>query len=308
MKPTPLLQILPTDSAAVQEASSFVESATAPLSLHKTFDIESVAGEWLTAITNFGIRIVLAIVLFFVGKFLIGKIIQLIRHVLERKKMEGVAITLLDSIIAALLYIVLGICIAAMLGVKSVSFAAVLASMGLAVGMALSGQLQNLAGGVIIMVTKPFHIGDPIEAQTQSGVVRSVSLFHTKITTFDNKTVYIPNGTLSSGVITNIAEANTRRAEWIIGIDYESDYDRARQIIQDLLLADERVLTDPSTLVALHRFGPSSIDIIVHAWVSSDNLWALYWDMNERILHAFNAAGISFPFPQVTISHRKTEH
>lgn len=303
MKPFVPLQILSVDSATAERASSLVDGATAPLEI-QTVDWSSLFTNWTQAITNFGIRVVLAITIFFIGRLLIGYTTSLVRRLLERKRVEGVAITLFNSLFVALLYIILGVCVAAMLGVRSVSFAAILASMGLAVGMALSGQLQNLAGGVIIMLTKPFKIGDAIEANLHSGIVRNVSLFHTQVSTFDNKQIYIPNGVLSSGVIINYSEANTRRAEWTISIDYASDYDKAISLIESLLSADDRVLRTPAPTVTIQQLGASSVDLLVRAWVASDELWEVYWAMNKRILETFNTAGIQFPFPQLTISRR----
>ena len=199
----------------------------------------------------------------------------------------------------------LGIILASILGVKSVSFAAVLASMGLAVGMALSGQLQNLAGGVIIMVTKPFGIGDFISAQGVEGTVRSVRLFHTEVLTPDNKAVFIPNGTLSSSLVTNFSHEDIRRVEWTIGIEYDEDYQRVRQVILALLQQDERILTTPEPVIVLHNLNSSSVDILVRAWVASGDLWPVFWDFNERVYADFNAKGIGFPFPQLTVHQGK---
>lgn len=303
MKPFFVAQVLPVDSTASERASSFVDGLTAPITT-RTFDWEQIAHDWLMGATNFGIRVVLAIVLFFLGRYLIRLLTSFLRRILERRQVEGVAITLFNSLFIALLYIILGICIAVMLGVKSVSFAAVLASMGLAIGMALSGQLQNLAGGVIIMVTKPFKIGDAIVAQGESGIVRAVSLFHTHLRTFDNQAIYIPNGILSSGVITNISEANVRRVEWIISIDYDSDYQAAHDLLREIIIRDERIQASPEPIIALHALGQSSLDIIVRAWVESDNYWTVFWEVNEQVLREFRQHHISFPFPQLTISKR----
>ena len=177
--------------------------------------------------------------------------------------------------------------------------------MGLAVGMALSGQLQNLAGGVIIMVTKPFGIGDFISAQGSEGTVRAVKLFHTEVLTPDNKTTFIPNGALSSNVIVNFSHEGLRRVEWIIGIEYDEDVTRVRGVIQSLLQRDERVLTSPEPTIVLHQLNSSSVDILVRAWVASSDLWAVYWDFNERVYAAFNEQGIGFPFPQLTLHQGK---
>lgn len=297
------MQILPADSTATAQISNITEGLTAPLGA-EGFDFAGLTAGWLTAAINFGVRVALAILLFFVGRYVIKMIRRLVHRLLKKKNIEGVAISLLDSIFTALLYIGLGIGIALALGIQSASFAAVIAAMGLAVGMALSGQLQNLAGGVIIMLTQPFKIGDAIDAQGQIGVVRAVSLFHTHISTFDNKSIYIPNGILSSGVITNVSEASTRRVDWTFSIDYSSDYERAVAILRAIIRSEDRILSDPEPTVAMNQLSPSSVDIVVRAWVKSDDYWDVYWRLNEQVFKAFPEQGVKFPFPQLMISQR----
>ena len=179
-----------------------VTDITKPIDINE-HKILSLFDGWKEGLINFGIRVLLAIVFFFVARWLINGFVRLLKGIMNRRNLTGVAVSLINSIVIALLYIAVGIGIVSILGVKSVSLAAVLASMGLAVGMALSGQLQNLAGGVIIVITKPFGIGDFIQAQNVEGTVKSVNLFHTVITTIENKVIFIPNGALSSGVIIN---------------------------------------------------------------------------------------------------------
>ena len=224
---------------------------------------------------------------------------------MNRRNLTGVAVSLINSIVIALLYIAVGIGIVSILGVKSVSLAAVLASMGLAVGMALSGQLQNLAGGVIIVITKPFGIGDFIQAQNVEGTVKSVNLFHTVITTIENKVIFIPNGALSSGVIINPTAQDTRRLQWTFGIDYDSDVDKALVILRQLLEADDRVLKTEDIYIGVSALNDSSVDVLVRAWVNISDVLAVTHGFNLTVFHAFNEAGISFPFPQITVSHRK---
>ena len=301
-----LTNILPVDTAEATGVRRALGSATQPINLNYrhwlgTEQIES----WLDGAINFGLRVLLVIVLFWLGRIVIRWIGRLFDKFLRRRSFDGVAVTLLDSLFTALLYVTLGIILASILGVKSVSFAAVLASMGLAVGMALSGQLQNLAGGVIIMVTKPFGIGDFISAQGVEGTVRAVRLFHTEVLTPDNKAVFIPNGTLSSSLVTNFSHEEIRRVEWTIGIEYDEDFQRVRQVILALLQQDQRILTTPEPTIVLHKLNDSSVDILVRAWVASGNVWPVFWDFNERVYADFNAKGIGFPFPQLTVHQGK---
>jgi hypothetical protein len=303
----PLLSaVLPVDSTATTQLTSALGKATQPLELDVTkWFSRAMMNDWLNSGINFGIRVVLAILLFLIGRWVIRRLLRIFERILKRRDIDGVAVTLLGSVLTALLYIALFLTLGGVLGVKSVSFAAVLASMGLAVGMALSGQLQNLAGGVIIMVTKPFSIGDYILAQTAEGSVRAVSLFYTEILTPDNKRIFIPNGVLSSGVVVNYSHEETRRIEWTIGIEYDEDFARVRSAIESLLESDERVLKTPEPTIVLHNLNSSSVDVLVRAWVRSEDLWPVFWDFNRRVYEDFNKRGISFPFPQLTVHQGK---
>lgn len=306
MNPLFFAQILPADSAAGSELKEAIGAATQPLNLDiKHWFSRSMLEEWLNAGINFGLRVVLVVVLFWLGKVVITRLKKIFNGILRRRNIEGVAVSLLDSVFTAILYIALFLFLAGVLGVKSVSFAAVLASMGLAVGMALSGQLQNLAGGVIIIVTKPFKLGDFISAQGTDGTVKAVRLFHTEVLTPDNKVVFIPNSTLSSSLVTNFSHEELRRVEWTIGIEYDEDYQRVRQVILALLQQDQRILTTPEPVIVLHKLNDSSVDILVRAWVASGDLWPVFWDFNERVYADFNAKGIGFPFPQLTVHQGK---
>lgn len=303
----PLLSaVLPVDSTATTQLTTALGTATQPLELDvNNWFSRAMMNDWLNSGINFGIRVVLAILLFLIGRWVIRRLLRIFERILKRREIDGVAVTLLGSVLTALLYIALFLTLGGVLGVKSVSFAAVLASMGLAVGMALSGQLQNLAGGVIIMVTKPFSIGDYILAQTAEGSVRAVSLFYTEILTPDNKRIFIPNGVLSSGVVVNYSHEETRRIEWTIGIEYDEDFARVRSAIESLLESDERVLKTPEPVIVLHKLNSSSVDVLVRAWVRSDDLWPVFWDFNRRVYEDFNKRGISFPFPQLTVHQGK---
>ena len=306
MDPLFFAQILPADSAAGSELKEAIGAATQPLNLDiKHWFSRSMLEEWLNAGINFGLRVILVLVLFWLGKVVITRLKKIFNGILRRRNIEGVAVSLLDSVFTSILYIALFLFLAGVLGVKSVSFAAVLASMGLAVGMALSGQLQNLAGGVIIIVTKPFKLGDFISSQGTDGTVKAVRLFHTEVLTPDNKVVFIPNSTLSSSLVTNFSHEDIRRVEWTIGIEYDEDYQRVRQVILALLQQDQRILTTPEPVIVLHKLNDSSVDILVRAWVASGDLWPVFWDFNERVYADFNAKGIGFPFPQLTVHQGK---
>ena len=306
MNPLFFAQILPADSAAGSELKEAIGAATQPLNLDiKHWFSRSMLEEWLNAGINFGLRVVLVVVLFWLGKVVITRLKKIFNGILRRRNIEGVAVSLLDSVFTAILYIALFLFLAGVLGVKSVSFAAVLASMGLAVGMALSGQLQNLAGGVIIIVTKPFKLGDFISSQGTDGTVKAVRLFHTEVLTPDNKTAFIPNSLLSSNSVVNYSHENTRRVDWTIGIEYDEDFDRARNLLRSIIESDARILKTPDYTIALLSLGASSVNIVIRAWTANETYWDVFLDINERIYKEFNAAGIGFPFPQLTVHQAK---
>ncbi|MBF1367331.1 MAG: mechanosensitive ion channel [Porphyromonadaceae bacterium] len=306
MNPLFFAQILPADSAAGSELKEAIGAATQPLNLDiKHWFSRSMLEEWLNAGINFGLRVILVLVLFWLGKVVITRLKKIFNGILRRRNIEGVAVSLLDSVFTSILYIALFLFLAGVLGVKSVSFAAVLASMGLAVGMALSGQLQNLAGGVIIIVTKPFKLGDFISSQGTDGTVKAVRLFHTEVLTPDNKAAFIPNSLLSSNSVVNYSHENIRRVEWTIGIEYNEDFDRARNLLRSIIESDARILKTPDYTIALLSLGASSVNIVIRAWTANETYWDVFLDINERIYKEFNAAGIGFPFPQLTVHQAK---
>lgn len=263
----------------------------------------------LTLITqqllDFGIRagerILIAVLVFIVGRFLITMLNKFIRRLMDKRKVDISIKTFVKSLVNILLTILLIISVVGALGVETTSFAALLASAGVAVGMALSGNLQNFAGGLIVLLFKPYKVGDWIESQGVSGTVKEIQIFHTILTTGDNKTIYVPNGAMSSGVVTNYNTQTTRRVEWIIGIDYGEDYEKVRQIVADILTADKRILEDPAPFIALHALDASSVNVIARVWVNSPDYWGVYFDVNKTIYEAFNKEGINFPFPQLTV-------
>jgi small conductance mechanosensitive channel len=172
---------------------------------------------------------------------------------------------------------------------------------GVAFGMAMSGTLQNFAGGIIILLFRPYQVGDYIQAQGQEGTVKSIQIFNTIIITSDHRTIYIPNGGLSSNTIINYTSQAKRRVEWTIGVDYGTNYDKTKGVIQDILNADKRILSDPAPFIALKTLNESSVDILIRAWVNRPDFWDVYFDINERIYKGFAAKGIDIPFPQMTV-------
>ena len=248
-----------------------------------------------------GKSILIAIIIYFVGKALISLINRMLRGVMERKKVDPAIQTFLGSLVNILLMILLVISVVSALGVNTTSFAALLASAGVAVGMALSGNLQNLAGGIVILLFRPFKVGDYIEAQGTGGTVSEIQIFHTILTTPDNKKIYLPNGALSSGNITNYSKEPLRRVDFSVAVEYGEDIDKVRKALSDILSMDERVLLEPAPVIVLGSLADSSVNMTVRVWVKSENYWNVYFETNEKIYNEFNRLGINFPYPQLTI-------
>ena len=256
-------------------------------------------------LVDFGIRagerILIATLVFIVGRFLISMLNRFVGRLMDRRKVDISIKTFVKSLVNILLTILLIISVVGALGVETTSFAALLASAGVAVGMALSGNLQNFAGGLIVLLFKPYKVGDWIEAQNVSGSVTAIQIMHTLVTTADNKVVYIPNGAMSSGVITNYSRLDTRRVEWIVGVDYGEDIDKVKSVVNELIQKDNRILKEPAPVIALHALDSSSVNVTIRAWVANGDYWNVYFEMNKNIYDEFNRQGIDFPFPQMTI-------
>jgi small conductance mechanosensitive channel len=250
---------------------------------------------------QFGYNLIVCLIIYFVGRKIIKYINVIISKLLTGKSFDPSVVSFLKSLINILLTAVLLISIINTLGINNSSFVAILASVGVALGMAMSGTLQNFAGGVMILLFRPYRIGDYIQAQGQEGEVKSIQIFNTVIVTSDNRTIFIPNGGLSSNTIVNYAMRETRRVEWTVGVDYGTDYDLAKSTIQSILRANKQVLTDPTPYIVLKELNESSIDILIRVWVNRADYWDVYFGVNEQIYKTFAAKGINIPFPQLTV-------
>ena len=264
-------------------------------------NLEQVIQQVITFCVDAGKSILLAAVIFIAGRFLISVINRLVAQMMERRKIDATIQSFLRSFINILLTILLLISVVSALGVNTTSFAALLASAGVAVGMALSGNLQNLAGGLIILLFKPYKVGDYVDAQGVSGTVKEIQIFHTVLVSPDNKIIYVPNGSLSSGSVTNYSLSQLRRVDWTVGVEYGTEIEKVRQTVLDLIKKDSRILTDPTPFIALSALADSSVNITIRVWVKNEDYWGVFFDMNQNIYEVFNREGISFPFPQVTV-------
>ncbi len=252
--------------------------------------------------TSLGFSVLKALLIFVVGRFLISMLNKLVKKIMYKRQVEPSVRTFTASLVNITLTVLLIIAIVGALGVETTSFAALLASAGLAVGMALSGNLSNFAGGLIVLLFKPYRVGDYIESTTASGTVKEIQIFHTVLTTVDGKLVFAPNGSMSSNAVTNY-NVKTRRIEWIVGVDYGTDIAHVRRIVEGILSKDARILPDPAPYFQLHALAASSVNVVIRVWVNAADYWDVYFETNNLIYNTFNAEGISFPFPQLTL-HR----
>ncbi|WP_456443003.1 mechanosensitive ion channel family protein [Caldithrix abyssi] len=243
-------------------------------------------------------QLLLAIVVLILGLWAIKFLGRGINRALEKSKVDVSLQKFLVSLISIGFKILLLISIASMLGIATTSFVTIIGAMGLAVGLALQGSLANFAGGVLILLLKPFKVGDVIDAQGFIGKVDQIQIFNTILKTFDNKTIFIPNAALSNGNITNYSIEPTRRVDMTFGIGYNDDLKKAKQILTEMVEKDERILKEPAPTVALAELGDSSVNFAVRVWVKQEDFWNVYYDFQENVKLTFDAQGISIPYPQ----------
>ena len=246
-------------------------------------------------------NIFIACLIYSIGCFIIKQINRLVAKILEKRKVEPSVQTFLKSLVKILLNMILAFAVISKLGVETTSFAALMASAGVAIGMALSGNLSNFAGGLIILVFKPFKVGDYIEGPDVDGTVKEIQIFHTILSTLDNRMIYVPNGILNNNAITNYSKQETRRVDWVFGVEYGEEIGKVRAVIQRIIKNDPRILDTPAPLIALSTLNASSVDITVRVWVKASDYWSVLFDINEIVYDTFNKEGINFPFPQLTV-------
>lgn len=266
-----------------------------------TMSLDTLISKLIDLGVSLGSKLLVALVVFIIGRWIIKRIKRIIIRIMQKKEVEASLFSFVKSLVSITLNFIFVIILISILGIETSSFIALFASAGVAVGMALSGTLQNFAGGVMILLFKPFKVGDVIEAQGQSGTVKEIQIFNTLMTTPDNKIIIIPNGGLSTGITKNYSQASTRRVDWEFGIAYGDNYDQAKTVLIRLLEADKRILKEPEYFVALTSLGESSVNIVVRAWVNSADYWGVFFDMNEKVYKTFAAEKLSIPFPQMDV-------
>ncbi|MDE6370665.1 MAG: mechanosensitive ion channel family protein [Duncaniella sp.] len=291
-----------------------VTPPTIELSAFKDMSFDQAINTIATDLAHFAISLFVAILVFYVGKFIINRLYGFTERILHRRNVDASLSTFVLSFVRIVLFFILIITVIGIVGIETTSFLALFASAGVAIGMALSGTLQNFAGGVLILALKPFKVGDYIEAQGFAGTVKKIEMFNTVITTADNKTIIIPNGGLSTGAVNNYATQPYRRVEWKVGISYGDSVEAARTAILAMLEARPEVLhvaDDPESSIAdpvvyVASLDDSAVTLSVRAWVRSGDYWGTFFAVNEEVYtYLPERAGISFPFPQLDVHVQK---
>jgi small conductance mechanosensitive channel len=251
-----------------------------------------------TAVANWGLKVVAAIAILVIGRWLVALAARVLRAVMTKAKMDEMLVKFVSSIAYYALLAFVVIAAISQLGVQTTSVIAVFGAAGLAVGLALQGSLANFAAGVMLIVFKPFKVGDYVEAAGTAGTIEGIMIFSTRLKTPDNKVVWVPNGKIFDGNIVNYNASETRRVDMVFGCSYEDDLTKAKSILEGLLKDDDRILADPAATVKVSALADSSVNFNVRPWVKTEDYWGVYWDMTEKVKLRFDEEGISIPYPQ----------
>jgi small conductance mechanosensitive channel len=270
--------------------------------------LNEYVGQAMNVAVNYAPQLALPIVTLIVGLWLIKVVCAALKKAFARSHMEATLQNSIETLMSTGLKALLFISVASMVGIETTSFIAILCAAGLAVGLALQGSLGNFAGGVLILLFRPYKVGDFVEACGQAGVVREITIFNTVMTTGDNKTIILPNGAVSNGAITNYSTQKTRRVDIVFGVELyipKDDLRKAKDILNGLIAADDRILKDPAPMVVVSALGDSAVDITTRSWVATGDYWGVYFDLMENAKLGLDEAGISVPYPQSEVQMHK---
>ena len=294
------------DNSAAKEAVAEVTQDV----VEETMNFQKYLNDHIPDLITFGLKVVLAIVFFFIGRKIITWIRKIVRKSFERSNADKGVEQFVDSLLKFFLYAILLFSIVTKFGVESSSVAALIASGGVAIGLALQGSLSNFAGGVLILLLKPFVVGDYIieDNHKNEGTVKEIQIFYTKLSTVDNKTIIIPNGTLANTSLTNVTAKEVRRLEIKVGISYDSDLRKAKKILAEILDREEKILKEDEVLIYVDNLADSSVQIGIRAWVKTDDYWPVRWKLLEEIKLTFDREGIEIPYPQIKVHMKECEN
>ena len=274
--------------------------------------IDSLMGIKYSDINQFlvkiGTNILLAVAILVIGFWLVKMVVKTLKKILRKSHTDESLVSFLSSLLTMVLKVLIVVTSITQLGVEMTSFVTILGAAGLAVGLAFSGTLSNFAGGVMILVLKPFKVGDLVLTQGEQGIVKEIQIFNTYLHTTDNKVIILPNGPVANGNIINFTQADKRRVDWIFSISYGDDFEQAKKLVQQFMKEDNRILPDPENFIGLSLLADSAVTITVRAWVKTDDFYPVFFDMNERVYKEFEENGLHFPFPQMDIHLKPTSH
>ncbi|MDH5455737.1 MAG: mechanosensitive ion channel [Gammaproteobacteria bacterium] len=271
------------------------------------FDWNEVIELIQTKGVDLAINVAVALLIFYVGKLVVGLIVRALHKLMQRQEVDKTLETFICNLVRMVLLVVVAIAAIGALGIETTSFIAIFGAAGLAVGLALQGSLSNFASGVLIVLFRPYRVGDFVEAAGISGVVEQVQILTTVLKTGDNKQITVPNGQIMDSIITNYSANETRRVDMVVGVSYDDDLDKVRATIQDLVAAEERILDEPACTIAVSELADSSVNFVVRPWVKTPDYWGVMFDLTEAIKKRFDKEGISFPFPQRDVHVYKTD-
>ena len=270
-------------------------------------DFSDVSSLVDTVVIPWGIKIALALVIFYVGRMVVSIVVRSVEKLMLGREMDVILVKFLTSILRWVLLLFVVVAALSQLGIDTTSLVALLGAAGLAIGLSLQSSLSNFASGVMLILFRPFTKGDFVEAGGASGVVEKISILTTTMTTPDNKEVIVPNSSVFSNNITNYSARPTRRIDMVFGISYDDDIRKAKQVLEEIIAADDRVLADPAPTIALSELADSSVNFVVRPWVNAADYWAVLFDTNEQVKLRFDAEGISIPYPQMDVHFDKSE-
>lgn len=270
-------------------------------------NFESISTTVIGWATLYGVKLVVALLIFVIGKWVAKKLGSVTEKMMTSREVDAALVNFISSMVYYTLMIFVVIAALGQIGIQTASFVAIVGAAGLAIGLAMQGSLSNFAAGVLIIIFKPFKIGDFVEMAGVAGVIENIMVFTTEMKTGDNKKVIVPNSSVLGGVITNYSANDTRRVDLVMGIGYSDDIDKARQVLEELINADERILKDPAPLVAVSELADSSVNFVVRPWVKSADYWGVYFGLTEAVKKRFDKEGISIPYPQQDVHLHKIE-
>ena len=262
------------------------------------FDWSLLLNNVQTQGVDFGINLLIALAIFYFGKMVISLVVRGLRKIMRRQEVDKTLETFVCNLVRIVLLVVVIIAAIGQLGIETTSFIAIFGAAGLAVGLALQGSLSNFAAGVLIVLFRPYRVGDFVEAAGISGVVEQVQILTTVLKTGDNKQIIVPNGQIMDSIITNYSANDTRRVDMVVGVSYDDNLDKVRSTIEELVSAEDRILDEPAPKIAVSELADSSVNFVVRPWVKTADYWGVMFDLTEAIKKRFDQEGISFPFPQ----------